>query len=553
MSSAFEQALLRVWMLGIRQALVMPFMRGLETPGATQQRTLRAILDRNRDTEFGRTYRLGELKDDREFRAAVPIHEYEQLRPYIEVQLETGRPAITSRAPEMCTQTSGTTGRAKNIPLCSHTMRAFRRTQSISTFIQHRDAPGIFDGTLLAIVSPLIEGVLAGGTPFGSMSGVVRHSLPRPIRTRSILPELAEFETLPYDERYRLIAAIALCSRDLSCLASANPSTFLRLAEVIDSHREELLQLIVSGDFPGSPQLVRILQRLCAPGAARVAELRGLLAGGDAVRFSDLWPKLAGVVTWTSGNCSVLIPRLRAQLDPAVKIIDMGYLASEFWGTVIVDIERNLGVPTIGDNFFEFIEPERWERGARETRLLGELEVGKKYYIISTTPNGLYRYFINDLIEVTGHFKGTPTIAFVQKGKGVTTLTGEKLYEGQVSEAVQTASEACGHPLDGFIMLADRVQFLYTLYCESAAPFDTGRFAAALDRALAAINREYAAKVASGRLPSAAVKQLAPGTFDRYKRAAIAAGQREGQFKMIKLNYTDQIDFKFDECLWTSE
>ena len=51
--------------------------------------------------------------------------------------------------------------------------------------------------------------------------------------------------------------------------------------------------------------------------------------------------------------------------------------------------------------------------------------------------NGLYRYFINDLIEVTGWFQKTPTIRFVQKGKGVTNVTGEKLYEFHVIEAVK--------------------------------------------------------------------------------------------------------------------
>ena len=553
MSSAFEEALLRTWMFGIERAHYAPFMRSLHSPEETQQQTLASILLRNRDTEFGRKYRLGALRTPDEFRASVPIHEYEQLRPYIDEQLETGRGAINPTVATMYAQTSGTTGRAKFIPFCVDTMAAFRRTQSISTFIQYANVPGIFKGKLLAIVSPLIEGVLASGVPYGSMSGVVRHSLPRPIRSKSILPELAEFEALGYDDRYRLIAAIALCRRDLTCLASANPSTFVRLADIINHHFAELLELVVSGAFAGSPQLVRKLRTLCAPQSARVKELRSFLSRGGALRFSELWPQLAGVVTWTSGNCSVLIPRLRAELDPAVKIIDMGYLASEFWGTVTVDVERNLGVPTLRDNFFEFIEPERWERGERETKLLNDLTVGQKYYIITTTPNGLYRYFINDLVEVTGRYEETPTIAFVQKGKGVTTLTGEKLYEGQVTEAVRLTGLACDRPVDSFMLLADRKRFSYTLYCESAVEFDTERFAVELTSALAKLNSEYAAKVESGRLAPPTVRRVASGTFERFKRAAIAAGQREGQFKMIKLNYADEVDFNFDECLWKQD
>ena len=53
-----------------------------------------------------------------------------------------------------------------------------------------------------------------------------------------------------------------------------------------------------------------------------------------------------------------------------------------------------------------------------------------------TTQNGLYRYFINDIIQVTGKYNNTPTIQFIQKGDGVISLTGEKLYEDQVNKAV---------------------------------------------------------------------------------------------------------------------
>ena len=78
-------------------------------------------------------------------------------------------------------------------------------------------------------------------------------------------------------------------------------------------------------------------------------------------------------------------------------------------------------------------------RGPRD--VLGrsdELEAGQRYYVLITTASGLYRYFMNDLLEVTGFFHRTPLLRFVQKGKGVTNLTGEKLYEAQMIESVST-------------------------------------------------------------------------------------------------------------------
>ena len=64
--------------------------------------------------------------------------------------------------------------------------------------------------------------------------------------------------------------------------------------------------------------------------------------------------------------------------------------------------------------------------------------------VLVMTATGLYRYFMNDLVETIGFFRATPLLRFVQKGKGVTSLTGEKLYEAQAIEAVRSVSARFG-------------------------------------------------------------------------------------------------------------
>jgi hypothetical protein len=263
--------------------------------------------------------------------------------------------------------------------------------------------------------------------------------------------------------------------------------------------------------------------------------------------FSDIWPDLSAVVTWTSGNCALLLPKLKKQLSTTARIIEMGYLASEFRGTITIDCLRNLGVPTIQDNYFEFSEVDRWDSGDRETLPLSALVPGTRYYIIVTASHGLYRYFINDIIEVTGRFRNTPTIAFVQKGKGVTNLTGEKLYESQVIQATLNAASILRFEPDFFIMLADQHILSYSLYIESRDPFDVASFTELLNEQLGDLNIEYRAKAGSGRIRSADVKRLKAGTGEAHKAACVQAGQREGQFKMVKLQYRADIPFCFDD------
>ena len=65
-----------------------------------------------------------------------------------------------------------------------------------------------------------------------------------------------------------------------------------------------------------------------------------------------------------------------------------------------------------------------------------------------------------------------------------------------------------------------------------------------MDKALAKLNVEYAEKRASKRLNSFVLKYLPAGTFANIKKNAVEAGQKEGQFKMVMLQYKDQ--FKWD-------
>ena len=120
------------------------------------------------------------------------------------------------------------------------------------------------------------------------------------------------------------------------------------------------------------------------------------------------------------------------------------------------------------------------------TQFVRPSEAGRDYYVIITTDAGLYRYAMNDIVRVTGHFEQTPTLRFVQKGKGVTSITGEKLYEGQVIEAVNGALEALDLSASFFVALAECEESRYRLLVELPAG-DSDALAARVDHHLAAI------------------------------------------------------------------
>ena len=71
--------------------------------------------------------------------------------------------------------------------------------------------------------------------------------------------------------------------------------------------------------------------------------------------------------------------------------------------------------------------------------------------------------------------------------------------------------------------------------------------AQALDSTLAALNIEYGAKRASGRLPALRVLALRPGTGQAYREHCVRKGQRESQFKALTLQTAAELDFAIDE------
>lgn len=530
------------------------FERKTRNPAGVQQEVLAGILRRNQHTRFGQEHDFASIRSPEDYAARVPIRDYEGLRPYIERQQGGAPRQLTSEDPVRFSQTSGTTGLPKYIPILQSTLAQARSDQRLFACCQYAAVPALFRGKTLAFVAPAVEGHLPSGMPYGSMSGLLYDSAPGLLRRKYVVPS-AVFACPDYELKYLLIAAFAVAERSVSHLAAANPSTFLRLAEVIRTQADLLVHAVESGKLPGletlAPAAGAIARRFPAK-PRRAAELRRLFRAGVEPLFTALWPDLAGVSCWREGSCRALLPALQRLLHERIPLLELGYLASEARGSLPVDPLRHREVPSFHANYFEFIEPADWEAGRRHVRLLSELDSGRAYYVILTTPAGLYRYFINDLVTVDGWHQRTPTIKFLEKGSGVTSLTGEKLHENQVTAAVEAALNQSGATARFFLLVADEEQQGYDLYVEAAGLLSAS-FLDDVERELSARNVEYQAKRASGRLRPIRLKRLRPGASEAHKAHLLAQGQREAQFKAVRLQTRARVTFDFDRHLeWVS-
>jgi len=423
-------------MLLFRFGVWSSFVRATRSPDKVQKALLARILKINSKTKFGIRHHFEEIKTYEDYRNRVEVQSYEDLRPYIERQDANKEPELTLEQPVLYAKTSGTTAAPKLIPILAPSIDKFRESQKIASYAQYKDIPGIYSGKILAVVSPGVEGHTAAGTPYGSMSGLVYEEMPKVVRRKYVIPS-AVFAIDDYELKYLTIATLGLMERNVTLLVSANPSTFIKLLSVINSNIDKILEALENG-HNGDP--------------VRAEQLRTLHTKRGKLNFADIWPGLKAVATWTGGSVALLIPKLKKALPTSTALVEMGYLASEFRGSITVDVINNRSVLAMHETFYEFVKSS--DDNKRNFVTVDLLEEGEQYYVYITTSNGLYRYDMNDIVEVTGKFNNTPTIKFVQKGKGVTNITGEKLYESQVEQAIRGVEGETGAKLEFYIVLA---------------------------------------------------------------------------------------------------
>ena len=518
------------------------FLAATKDPGAAQTALLRRIVAGNADTEFGRKHGFSRITSVTDLRAAVPVQDYETLRPYVERQERSGDRCLTSDPPVYYHRTSGTLGEPKDIPVTAAGLRRIKGNQRLLTRTLALGTRA-FEGRVFGITGQAVEGRMAGGTAYGSASGLLYRKHSTLVRRRYVLPaETADIGD--YETRYLVTAVHALAEPAVTCVGTANPSTLLRLQTLIQERAETLLRAVHDGRLSGSAPAGTMALK---PAPGRAAALARVLAARGKLDYADFWPNLRAVVTWTGGSCKIPLEKLAASLPQDTAVVELGYMASEFQGTVNMDAGENLCVPTLRDTLFEFAERGSWEAGRSDFLLLHELAAGREYYVFVTTLDGLYRYDMNDIVRVTGRLNETPCLEFVQKGKGVTSITGEKLYEGQVIDAVMAAASRLGVAVEFFVMLADEEASGYTLFIEANA-FLAGvgaELANALDSRLRETNVEYEAKRHSGRLAPVRVQGLRPGAGAAYRAERVARGQRDAQFKYLHLQYARECAFDF--------
>lgn len=494
---------------------------GRADASTVQQRTWRDLVERFAATAFGRSQGVRAGMPYEEFRTRLALRDYEQFAPWIE-RMKQGEPSVLW--PGQCAHyavSSGTTaGRTKFLPVTDAMLAHFRRAglDSLCYYARRTGRASVFRGRHLFLGGSTVLTPLTAAAKFqawaGDLSGISARNLPRWAERHLYEPgrEIAQISDWP--EKLRAIA-LRTARRDIRLLAGI-PSWLLVFAETMRA-------------LSGQPTLRAVWPRLeClvhggVPLAPFTDELRAAL--GPGVNFHEVYPASEGFIA--------------AQDD---------------------EPEAGLRLLTDAGLFFEFLPM----AGFDETRLdaLGDatvpiegVRVGVDYALVLTTPAGLCRYVIGDIVRFIS--TQPPRLVYVGRTRLQLSAFGEHVIEKEATDALTTVCARRGVVIANFHVaprFADsaaggvrgRHEWWVELKSPGAARLDAVEAAVGIDRELQRLNDDYEAKRKGGGLELPLVRIVPEGTFERWLKRR---GQWGGQHKMPRCRSDRLIADEFVEAL----
>lgn len=517
-------------------------------PKRASARTLRRILRRARNTVYGREHHFSAILKARNpeqlfrlYEKSVEASGFEAFRPYVERHKKGESNVLIPGKPLMYATTSGTTSQPKWIPISDVYMKGVYKNMTrvwMDNFSRLR--PKWLSGGLVISVAKVVEGYAEDGTIFGSVSGVTAREVPGFVRDKFVTPSEV-YDISDYTARYYTMMRLAI-AHSVTFLVAPNPSTILELIHNADEFYDDYVTDIdngtISEKFEISEEIRAALSKYIRPDHERAEFLRNVKAEHPHPTIKDWWPEFQFLSSWKCGNTAIAAAKVQEALPECCCYQELGFFASECRFGLVLD--QGLDTTLFPQyHYYEFVEECDLENPNPRFWRLHELKQGKRYRIYVTTLSGLYRYNMNDLVEVNGYHGKTPKIHMVQKVDGIVSITGEKLYEKQFIDAVRQTEKETGIKVNFFIGFAVPEDSHYDFYYEfedlKVRRSKAARFTQIVDSHLKEMNIEYKSKRESNRLKEPQAHVLRKNAYDLFKKISLKEGARDGQFKLVML------------------
>ena len=473
-----------------------------------QEKTFASLRSQLVNTVYGQKLGLTTSTSYQDFQTRAPLRTYEDFLPYIE-RMKRGEENVLW--PGRCSfyaVSSGTTaGRTKFLPITEGMIAHFRKAglDSLLYYTARVGHTGVFQGKHLFLGgSTTLSRLEESKHPAfaGDLSGITALNLPGWVEKHLYEPGNAIAQIADWPTKIQAIAE-RTWNRDITLLAGI-PSWLLVLAEAVIDRATQ--------------------------GKARPSYLQGV------------WPNLECLI---HGGVPIgpFVDELRTHIGPKVNFHEV-YPASEGF-IATQDSEASLGLRLMTDAglFFEFLPMEHYNEedlsrlGGKTVPLEG-VRVGVDYALVLTTPAGLTRYLIGDIVRFVS--VDPPRLVYAGRTKLQLSAFGEHVIEKELTDALLNVCQRHGWTITNFHVAP---QFINAAFGQKRGRHEwwielkpgthknpTGpMLSAELDVELQRLNDDYEAKRKGGGLQEPDVRLVMPGVFEHWMREK---GKWGGQNKM---------------------
>lgn len=485
--------------MNLKSLLAKPFAHYIankvkkEAQQAVQDQTsiFKSLLKGVKNTQFGKDHGLDTVQDYEGFKKAVPIRDYEQFVPYINMIKEGKHNILWKGLPIYFAKTSGTTSGVKYIPITKDSIDNHINTarNALLCYMAETGNTGFASGKLIFLSgSPVLERV--GGIATGRLSGIVNHHVPAYLRSN----QLPSYETNCIEDWEQKLDAI--------------------VAETVDQD-----MTLISG-IP--PWMQMYFDKLEATTHKKVGAL-----------FPNFNVMVQGGV-----NFEPYKAKLFESIGRKIDTVELFPASEGFFAFQNSQTESGLLLNTNSGIFFEFI-PADEIFAENPTRLcLQEVELGKNYALIINSNAGLWGYNIGDTVK----FVSLDPYKIIVSGriKHFISAFGEHVIGEEVESALlqvtaQTNTSVTEFTVAPFVAGVDAHGKSYHEWfiAFEKAPSNMADFAAQLDSAMRQQNVYYDDLIKGAILAPLKIRPLQKDAFVQYMRSI---GKLGGQNKVPRLS-----------------
>ncbi len=463
-------------------------------PVAAQRNVLQHLVTQAQYTEFGRKYFFSKLFTIKDFKKCVPIHEYDDIKPYI-LRMMNGEENVLWNTPiNWFAKSSGTTSsKSKFIPISEETLKEthFKGSKDVLTnYYKNFPDSDLLTGKSLVVGGSHQVNALNEEIQYGDLSAVLMQNTPfwgHWIRT----PELS-----------------------------------IALLDEWESKIEKLAQNTINENvtsLAGVPTWTIVLIK-------RILEISGKKT------LKEVWPNLElyihGGVSFTPYR-----EQLQKLIGAPINYLEI-YNASEgfFAAQNMPDTE---GMLLFADHgiFYEFMPVEEYGNPDAKTFGLEQVKLHKNYALVISTNGGLWRYLVGDTIQFTS--LRPFTIKVTGRLKHYMNAFGEEVIVDNADKAVAIASAKTNAIVSDYtaapVFFSEQENGAHEWLIEfDKLPDSMDDFIIALDEALKSVNSDYEAKRYKNialRMPL--VHVIERGTFRQWLKQK---GKLGGQHKVPRLS-----------------